>query len=441
MIAHSFFDLLLYLLLYAFLAWAVEVCWYSVRDGRFVNRGFISLPFRLPYGIALALLIQVLPTLGRNYILQFIVTLAVLTVVRSLAGTFTHRVSRIAHWELEDSGAMPDNVRDGAASLVITGAVLLVYHIIHPVLATMVLLLPDLLVRIIVIGSAALLALDFAAMLYAVRHGGASPARARRSRNNVQRMADRITAHIWKRLEKAYPGIETETVGQSAHTFAKGLCWDKLVWVFLLCALLGDVIETFYCGLVDGEWMNRSSVLYGPFSFVWGIGAVVLTVSLRRLAKKSDRWVFIGGFVIGGVYEYMCSVFTELVFGTVFWDYSDMPLNIGGRTNALFCFFWGLLAVVWVKILYPPMDQAIEKVPPVAGKTATWAVVFAMACNGLLTGAAMLRYNTRAVRPAPTGIVEQFLDSQYDDDYIERRWPNMIVTEPAKSDGLSGQDH
>ena len=278
MITHSLFDLLLYLLLYAFLAWAVEVCWYSVRDGRFVNRGFISLPFRLPYGIAFALLIQVLPTLGRNYILQFIVTLAVLAVVRSLAGTFTRRVSRITHWELEDSGAIPDNIRDGAACLVITGAVLLVYHIIHPVLAAMVLLLPKLLVRIVVMGAAALLALDFAAMLYAVRHGGVSPAVAQKSRNRAQQMADRITTHIWKRLEKAYPGIETETVGQSVHIFAKGLCWDKLVWVFLLCALLGDIIETFYCGLVDGEWMNRSSVLYGPFSFVWGIGAVVLTV-------------------------------------------------------------------------------------------------------------------------------------------------------------------
>ena len=41
-----------------------------------------------------------------------------------------------------------------------------------------------------------------------------------------------------------------------------------------------------------------------------------------------------------------------------------------------------------------------------------------------------IRYNTRAVRPASTGIVEQFLDSRYDDGYIERRRPSMIVTEP-----------
>ena len=197
----------------------------------------------------------------------------------------------------------------------------------------------------------------------------------------------------------------------------------------MICALLGDIIETFYCGLVNGKWMNRSSVLYGPFSFVWGIGAVVLTIALRQVANKSDRYVFVGGFVIGGTYEYLCSVFTELVFGTVFWDYSDMPLNIGGRTNVLFCFFWGLLAVVWVKILYPPLERFIEKIPPVTGKVVTWVIVFVMVCNGLLTSAAMLRYHTRADRPEADGRVEAFLDEQYDDAYMEERWPNMIVAD------------
>ena len=108
---------------------------------------------------------------------------------------------------------------------------------------------------------------------------------------------------------------------------------------------------------------------------MWGLGAVVLTVTLQGLAEKSDRYVFAAGFIVGGAYEYICSVFTELVFGTVFWDYSDMPLNIGGRTNVLFCFFWGVLAVVWIKIVYPPMSKGIESLPPLAGKIAVGNVV------------------------------------------------------------------
>lgn len=174
--------------------------------------------------------------------------------------------------------------------------------------------------------------------------------------------------------------------------------------------------------------MNRSSLLYGTFSVVWGLGAVVLTVSLQRFAHQEDRKVFLGGFVIGGTYEYLCSVFTELVFGTVFWDYSHMPLNINGRTNVLYCIFWGLLAVIWVKILYPPMEKAIEKIPPLLGQILTWVVFLVILCDALLTGSAMLRYTDRQSRPEAANPVEQLLDDTYDDDWMEQRWPNMAVT-------------
>ena len=113
----------------------------------------------------------------------------------------------------------------------------------------------------------------------------------------------------------------------------------------------------------------------------------------------------------------------------MFWDYSHIPLNIGGRTNVLFCFFWGVLAVFWIKGVYPQMSRLIEGFPALAGKVATWVVVAVMVCNGLLTCAAMLRYSARAVQPEPSGAFEEFLDRQYSDSFMERRWPNMIVME------------
>ncbi len=434
MLTYSFYDIFFYLLLYGFLGWVVEVGYYSVRDGHFVNRGFISLPLHVPCGISFALLIQVLPSLGRNFALQFIAAAIIIAVVQSLSGEFSHRVSRLARWETEN--AFTGSRKNWLEMAARAAFVLLVYHVVHPIFLAGVSLMPRLVLHIIVWVGMTLLILDFVTLLYAVRHRTLLVT-DEISRLNTQRIANRITRHIWERLEKAYPGIEEtgwERQPGEKIIFAKGICWDKIIWVFLICALLGDIIETFYCGLVDGQWMNRSSVLYGPFSFVWGIGAVVLTVALQHMMDKSDRYIFIGGFFIGGTYEYMCSVFTELVFGTVFWDYSDMPLNIGGRTNVLFCFFWGLLAMVWVKILYPPLSRWIEKTPPLAGKIITWIIVFFMVCNGLLTAGAMVRYNTRAVRPEPSGMVEEFLDAQYDDAFMERRWPNMIVTENGSGD-------
>ena len=207
--------------------------------------------------------------------------------------------------------------------------------------------------------------------------------------------------------------------------FAEGICFEKLVWVFLVSAVLGDFIETLYCRLLEGVWMSRSSVLYGHFSIVWGIGAVVLTLTLYRFSHMQNHVIFLIGTLIGGIYEYVCSLFTEMVFGAVFWDYSWMPLNIGGRTNLLYMAFWGLLGVVWIKFIYPRLSRAIEKIPMLLGKGITWFAIIFMTGNIMLSAMAMLRYTKRIDGIEASNIVEEFLDATYVDDRIEHVWPNM----------------
>ena len=117
--------------------------------------------------------------------------------------------------------------------------------------------------------------------------------------------------------------------------------------------------------------MSRSSLVWGPFSIVWGFGAVLLTAVLYKYRDRSDRYVFLVGTVAGGAYEYICSVLSELVFGTVFWDYSHLPFNLGGRINLRYCFFWGIAAVVWLKGCYPILSRWIERIPRRVGKVLT----------------------------------------------------------------------
>ena len=426
-------NLGLYLLIYSFLGWCTEVLYYAVTRRKFCNRGVVALPLVLAYGFTFVLLMLLLPTLAGQHLLSFLATMVVSSVVERIGDYFFQRVGPKIRWNQERSRLLSGTGKGLLSSALVAGVYYLTYFIIHPFLLAGLMLVPELLRQLVVIVCFVLTALDFAAVFYAVRTGDASRYEERLAGSGQGRLAGRIYNSVWKRLQRAYPGLEAGPgQDEGSYTFAKGLCWDKLVWVFLISALLGDIIETFWCGLVDGEWMNRSSVLYGPFSFVWGLGAVVLTVTLQGLAEKSDRYIFLAGFLVGGAYEYLCSVFTELVFGTVFWDYSEMPLNIGGRTNVLFCFFWGVLAVVWIKMIYPPMSKGIESLPALAGKIATWIVVFVMACNALLTSAAMLRYSTRSIQPEPANAFEEFIDRQYGDARMEARWPNMIVTGSAQ---------
>lgn len=426
-VSHSMTDLLCCLLLYSFLGWAAEMGYFTIKNKRFVNSGFLDLPFALPYGIAAVLLIIALPTLQHNIPLQYVLTFVVVGMVWTLSEHFVKRVSRHNAFEREHRLMFYNNRSIGyhllLAALYLTG-----YLVVHPVLMALMILLPDLLVNITVAAWMMLLAADFFSVLYTIRTSHVSKTGAAMQRRTI-RLLDRATASIWKRLQKEYPGIrEPLDLTRPQYVFAEGLCFDKLVWVFLASSFLGALIEMVYCYSIDGFWMNRSSLLYGTFSVVWGFGAVILTIMLQKLKGKSVFWIFAAGFLIGGSYEYLCSVMSEIVFGTVFWDYSNMPLNIGGRTNVLYCVAWGILAVIWMKGIYPVMDKSIEKIPTLLGECITWAIVVVIFCDGLLTAGAMMRYTDRQTSPEPQNVMEEFLDSNYDDAWMEQRWPNMKLT-------------
>ena len=423
----SLFDRLFLLLIYSFLGWAVGVGCLALREGKFINRGLLNMPLAISEGITAVILMDVLPTLHGNLLYQMIMTGAVVWVMDELSQFTLIRLSRYAelgYVRLQGFSNVQKLFLRSAETLLY----LMVYLLVHPFILAFVNWLPSQLVIVLTVVLSVAVAVDFWTVYRALRSG--KPHHTGDHAERTQRLADRMTCAIWNRLERAYPGVqELELEEQTRYTFARGMCFDKLVWVFLLSSFLGALIEMVYCRLVGGTWMSRSSVLYGPFSIVWGLGAVVLTVVLRRLVDKPARYVFLGGFVVGGVYEYLCSVFTEIVFGTVFWDYSYMPLNIGGRTNVLFCVFWGILSVVWLRAVYPSMERTIEKIPPLWGKVVTWILLLAMLCDGLLTGAAMLRYTQRQENIPADHFIAAFVDEQYDDKWMENRWPNMIVTE------------
>ena len=170
--------------------------------------------------------------------------------------------------------------------------------------------------------------------------------------------------------------------------------------------------------------MSRSSVVYGPFSIVWGLGCVLLTAFLYPYRQKSDSCIFIAGTVLGGAYEYICSVVTELLFGTVFWDYSKIPFNLGGRINLLYCFFWGIAAVTWFKVLYPRISGLIEKIPVAAGKIATWVLILFMCCNVIMSCMALIRYDEREKGIEATEAWQIYMDEHYDDAKMQRIYPN-----------------
>lgn len=217
----------------------------------------------------------------------------------------------------------------------------------------------------------------------------------------------------------------------SKKVFASGCGFYKLFWVFVLGSFYGDIVETVFVRLNAGEWMSRSSLVIGQFSLVWGIGCFLLTLFLHRMIGWEDRYIMIAGTVLGGAFEYACSVFTEKMFGAVFWDYSHMRFNLNGRINLLYCLFWGIMAVVWLKIIYPWMSEGIEKLPVLFGKILTWALFCFLLFDISISCAALVRMHQRDLGDlAPKTWAERYVDRHYTDEWLAERYRNLKIVTP-----------
>lgn len=261
---------------------------------------------------------------------------------------------------------------------------------------------------------------------------------------NVESEFKRKTEELWEKYKEARahvirhaarPGEEKDDHKSSGRqVFADGFGFYKLFWVFILCGFIGVVIEFFFVGIVHGEWMSRSSLVIGQFSVVWGFGGMLLTWALHRLIDKDDRYIFIAGTLLGGLFEYTCSYLGEKLFGCIFWDYSHMRFNIDGRVNLTYCLFWGILALFWIKIIYPWMSKVIERIPVMIGKVSTYLILILMVLDMAISAAALYRMNARDYGNTAKNWAEEFVDEHYTDEWIENRYRNMkLVREPEKN--------
>ncbi len=207
--------------------------------------------------------------------------------------------------------------------------------------------------------------------------------------------------------------------------FARGMSLYKLALVFIIGSFAGVVVELAWCLLRHGYLESRNGVVWGPFSPLYGVGAVALSLALYRFRNRG-RWLsFLGGFVIGSVVEYACSWFQEMAFGSRSWDYSSMPFNINGRVCLLYSIFWGILGVFWIKDIYPRMSKWILKLPNHAGKAITLALTIFMAVNCLVSGLAVLRWSDRLSGQPARNAYENFMDQHFPDERMAAIYANM----------------
>ncbi len=429
---YNTYELIWLFLIYSFLGWMLETILAATEQRRFVNRGLINGPLCTIYGVP----IVILTIFGQELTLfwLFLGAMIVATVTEWISG---HMIERFYHERWWDYSNVKWNL-DGyiclPASLVwgVLGTISMRWG--NGLLIRLYGFLPEGIGHLLVWILAGMLVLDVTATIFALSGIGRSTQKWEAVDSWFTSISLRIGqwlyGHVDRRIHRAYPKtVQVEKPQRDKTVFAAGCCMQKLVWLFFIGCLLGDITETIFCRITAGVWMSRSSLVWGPFSIVWGFAIAAVTDLLYKYKDRSDRFLFLMGTALGGAYEYLCSVLSEMVFGTVFWDYSEIPFNLGGRINLLYCFFWGFAAVAWFKIFYPVISGWIEKLPICAGRILTWVIVVFMCCNMAVSTMALIRSNERSQGIPATQSWQQTMDERFPDERMEKIYPNAIKVE------------
>ena len=428
----DFYTLSIMYLIYSFLGWAGETVVATVRGKSFANRGAAAGPFCFVYGTTAVLLAVGYADLRSRPVYLFFACMLSATVVEWLTAKLLERLHHRRWWDYSGK------------KFNLNGYVCLQYSVLWGLLGTasvlwsnglllrLCALVPDWLLHPLVWVSLVVAALDQAGSAVLVnRYAAQHPVLEQLNQKLGERSAtlrSRITLYVEKRIQHAYPAAAQP---QRSVVLERAFRFSDLLWLFVIGAFLGDMVETVFCRLTAGVWMSRSSLVWGPFSVVWGLALVMATVLLRQEKEKSDRYLFVFGTILGGAYEYLCSAVTELLFGTVFWDYSKFKFNLGGRINLLYCFFWGIAAVVWMRYGYPLVEKLMKKVRSHIRPWMTVLLAVFMAVNMLTSALALARYDARTSGAAPTGSIDRLLDDRFDDARMERIYPNAKKVEKA----------
>lgn len=205
--------------------------------------------------------------------------------------------------------------------------------------------------------------------------------------------------------------------------------WRILAY-FIIYSVLGYIIETLFGMVTKGVWESRQSFLYGPFCSIYGLGAVVMIMSLQYFNQNNNR-LFIGGFIVGSIVEYIVSWYGDVFLHIKWWDYSNMPLNLNGRICVFFSIFWGLLAIYLMSYVNPKIDKLISFIKSRISikllKVVTATVTIFLFLDCLITGYALEMFFVRKVHENDLQVLgKEQIDARYEEVYSNEQLSNFI---------------
>lgn len=134
----------------------------------------------------------------------------------------------------------------------------------------------------------------------------------------------------------------------------------KYALLFFFYSAAGWLLESIYCSIGEKKIINRG-FLTGPLCPIYGTAAIILTVLIYNPFKEKPLIVFLLGIILCDIVEYITSYLMEKLFAARWWDYTYEFLNINGRICLKHTLYWGVISIVFVRVIHPGVDRFYGK--------------------------------------------------------------------------------
>lgn len=133
--------------------------------------------------------------------------------------------------------------------------------------------------------------------------------------------------------------------------------------LFMIYSVIGWCMEVT-CKLIQYKRFINRGFLIGPYCPIYGYGAILITILLRKYIY--DPWVlFVMAILVCGTLEYLTSFFMEKIFKARWWDYSQRKFNLNGRVCFGTIIPFGILGLFIMYVSNPFLLEKLELIPEV----------------------------------------------------------------------------
>lgn len=167
----------------------------------------------------------------------------------------------------------------------------------------------------------------------------------------------------------------------------------RYLFYFFIYAFLGWCVEVCYATLNTRKFINRG-FLNGPYCPIYGVGVIGIIYFIFPL-RNNMFILFIASMVLTSVLELITGVVLEKIFHYRWWNYSNVPFNIGGYICLKFSILWGIACVLVVDIIHPVVEDIISWVPMLAGKIILSVAAILMFIDFIVTVKTVLKLNAK----------------------------------------------